>query len=350
MLETMTSIELTEREKTILRNVIHQFILTANPVGSRYIAKKYGLNLSPATIRNIMADLEDSGFLNHPHTSAGRIPTDLGYRLYVDSLMDPAQLGSEEEDLINSSFESMSADTADLLKATTIILSNLTNQIACATFPQLDNAVLTKIHIVQLSSTRILVVVNISSGNVKTITLELDAEIKEKEVLIVEKLLNEKLSGLKFNEIKKSFSERLKGHPEWKRPIIRVFVESMDKIFANDSGTEKSVISGAKNIVKQPEFEDIDQFQSVIELIEDKEVIIHILDKNRLQKNDDVIISIGKENEPDWLSDYSTVTKTYSVGEATGTLGIIGPKRMQYSKTVAAVSYLAELLSKQIKI
>lgn len=346
----MSSIELTEREKTILRNVIHQFILTANPVGSRYIAKKYGLNLSPATIRNIMADLEDSGFLNHPHTSAGRIPTDLGYRLYVDSLMEPAKLDSEEEDLINSNFESTASDTSELLKITTIVLSNITNQIACVTYPKFDDAVLSRIHIVQLSSTKILVVINIASGNVRTITLELDAEIKESEVLIVEHLLNEKLAGLKFNEIKKSFSERLKDNPNAKIPIIRVFVDSIDRIFTDDSESEKSFISGAKNIVKQPEFEDVDQFQSVIELIEDKEVIVHILDKNRIKKIDDVVISIGKENKPDWLSEYSTVTKTYSIGDAKGTLGIIGPKRMQYSKTVAAVSYLAELLSKQIRI
>src|SRR4030042_238645 len=200
----MESYELSEREKAILRYVIHQFILTANPVGSRNIAKKYEIGWSPATIRNIMADLEESGFLRHPHTSAGRLPTDRGYRVYVDSLMDPPSLNIIDKKIIDAGFESDLGDTDNLLKLTASILSDITKQLACVTYPKFDEAILKKIQIVQLSSSRLLVVVSIKSGFVKTITLEIDAEVDEDNIHSVQQFLNERLSGLKLSELRKT--------------------------------------------------------------------------------------------------------------------------------------------------
>ena len=144
----MNIYNLNEREKSILRFVIHQFILTANPVGSRLISKKYQIGLSAATIRNIMADLEDSGFLGHPHTSAGRVPTDKGYRFYVDSLMEPMQLKKREIDLIDSSLESTFGETDQILKVTSFLLSDITNLIACVTYPKINKSILEKIQLV----------------------------------------------------------------------------------------------------------------------------------------------------------------------------------------------------------
>ena len=156
--------ELNDREKFILQYVIQQFIITANPVGSRNIVKKYDLGISPATVRNIMSDLEELGYLNHPHTSAGRIPTDKGYRFYVDSLMQPSELGSIEKDLIAKGFETIPVETDEILKITSALLSQITNQLACVTYPKFENAELDKIQIIRLSSTRILVVVSINLG------------------------------------------------------------------------------------------------------------------------------------------------------------------------------------------
>ncbi|NMB81472.1 MAG: heat-inducible transcription repressor HrcA [Ignavibacteria bacterium] len=343
----MTEYQLKEREKAILRFIIHQFILTANPVGSRNISKKYNIGLSPASIRNIMADLEELGYLNHPHTSAGRVPTDKGYRVYVDSLMDPPKLETGVKAIVDVNLGQASTETEDLLRITSTILSNLTNQLAVVTYPKFEQAILEKIQIVRLSSTRILVVVTVQSGLIRTITLEIDAEVNENHIAIVQQFLNERLSGLRFSEIRSTFNDRIKDfNSDTVRPIIRVFVDSVDRIFT-DISSDKTIISGAKNILAQPEFEDHDQLQSVIELIENKDVIIHILDKNK-NEDIDLSISIGKENQDEKLSDYSFITKEYNVGDLKGTLGIMGPKRMDYSKIIAAVVYIAEQLSREL--
>lgn len=340
---------LNEREKAILRYVIHQFILTASPVGSRNIAKKYKLGLSPATIRNIMSDLEESGFLDHPHTSAGRLPTDKGYRFYVDSLMDPPHILEPQKSIIDAELSQFQLETNDLLKVTASLLSELTNQLACVTYPKFENSVLESIQIVQLSSTRIMVVVTIRSGLVKTITLEIDSEVSRENINAVQQFLNERLSGLKFSDIRNSLKDRLKDFPkEQYKPIIRVFLDSVDKIFKDSQVNEKSFITGAKNILKQPEFDGQDKLKGIIELIEERDIIIHIMDQSKIGSNQ-VNIRIGGETRDSKLSDYSMITKEYQFGEASGTVGIMGPKRMEYSKNIATVVYVAEQLSKGLK-
>jgi heat-inducible transcriptional repressor len=343
----MSNEELNEREKNILRFIIQQFILTANPVGSRNITKRYDIGFSPATVRNIMSDLENSGFIDHPHTSAGRIPTDKGYRFYVDSLMDVQKLHSSEMGLINKSLDSTLTETDELLRVASNLLSSITHQIACVTYPKLESGIFEKIQIIQLTSLRILVVITIKSGLVKTITLELNSDLKTAQLTPVEQLLNERLSGLSLREIRETFKERFKDVGEDEHPIIRLFVDSIDKIFKDDTRGERALITGAKNVLKQPEFENPESFQSVIELIEDKDIIIHILEKSGDDK--EVFISIGSENENQKLKEYSFISKKYELGEITGTLGIVGPKRMEYSKVIAIVDYVGKMISEILK-
>ncbi len=345
----MVEEELNEREKTVLKSVVQQFILTATPVGSRNITKKYALGVSPATVRNIMADLEDSGFINHPHTSAGRIPTDKGYRYYVDSLMGIEKLPSRDKGLIDKSFNFEIEETDDLIKITSKLLSSITRQLACVSYPNLESGTLDKIQIVSLTSSRILIVITIKSGLVKTITMELTTEIKDSQIISVQTLLNERLSGLKLAEIRATFEERFKDIEDDQQPIIRLFVDSVDKLFMDDIKSDRLIVTGAKNIINQPEFENPENFQSIIELIEDKDVIIHIMEKSSVAGKDEVFISIGSEHEQKRLKDYSFVSKEYRIGESFGTLGIIGPKRMAYSKIVAIVDYIAKLLSEYLK-
>lgn len=344
----MNEYQLKDREKAILRFVIHQFILTANPVGSRNVSKKFDLGLSPASIRNVMADLEDLGLLGHPHTSAGRTPTDKGYRVYVDSLMDPPLIDAKAKQIVDMNLISGQTETEDLLRVTSAILSDLTNQLAMVTYPKFEQAILEKIQIVQLSSTRILVVVSVQSGMIRTITLEIDAEVKETEIIAIQQMLNERLCGLRFSEIRNSLEERVKDvSTEAYRPIIRVFLDSVDKIFT-DVSSDKTIIAGAKNVLTHPEFEDHEKFQSVIELVENKDIIVHVLDKNKQSVETDFAVRIGEENKDEKLSEYSMITKEYQVGNLTGTLGIMGPKRMDYSKIIAAVVYIAEQLGQEL--
>lgn len=338
--------DLNEREKTILRSIVQQFILTASPVGSRNITKKFNLGLSPATVRNIMSDLEDSGFINHPHTSAGRVPTDKGYRYYVDSLMEIQELKNSEKTTLEKSLDKNLSETDELLKIASKLLSNITKQIAYVTYPTLDKGILEKIQLVSLSSKRLLVVVSIKSGLVKTITLEFQSEIELNKLHNVERLLNERLGGLTFQEIRNSFKERFTDIGSEDKPIIRLFIDSVDKIFVDIKSENKLLITGATNVIQHPEFDDPEKFQSVIELIEDKDIIIHIMEKKKMDISNNVMISIGSENEDEKLNEYSLITKEYNFGETVGTVGIIGPKRMEYSKVIAIVSYLGELLSK----
>ena len=335
---------LNEREKTILRSIVQQFILTASPVGSRNITKKFNVGVSPATVRNIMSDLEESGFINHPHTSAGRIPTDKGYRYYVDTLMEIQKLKNSDKGIIDKSLEN-NLETDEILKIASKLLSSITKQIACVTYPKLDNGILYKIQLVPLSSIRLLVVVSIQSGLVKTMTLEFESEVENDKLEKVEALLNERLSGLTFQEIRKTFKERFFDIGDTEKPIIRLFIDSVDKIFKDQILEEKLVITGATNVIQQPEFDDPGKFQSVIELIEDKDIIIHIMDKKKSESTNSVLISIGHENEDEKFKEYSLITKEYTFGETSGTVGIIGPKRMEYSKVVAIVSYLGDMLS-----
>lgn len=340
--------QLSDREKSILRYVVNQFILTANPVGSRNIAKKTEIGLSPATIRNIMSDLEDSGLLGHPHTSAGRVPTDLGYRFYVDSLMSPSVLSETILKQVDSTYENEHNESEELVRITSALLSQLTQQLACVTYPTLNKAILEKIQLIKLSSTRLLVVITVRTGSVSTITLEISSEIKSHNLQLAEQLFNERLSGLRFSEIKETFAERVADHKDNYQPIIRLFLDSVDKIFTNPDKREDAILAGATKIIKNPEFDDPEHLQGIIEMIENKDIIIHLMEQ-RKKEGGQISISIGSENEDEQFEDYSLITKEYNMGELSGTVGIIGPKRMEYSKMVAAITYIAESLTKEIK-
>ncbi|UCH65355.1 MAG: heat-inducible transcription repressor HrcA [Ignavibacterium sp.] len=341
--------DLNDREKNILRSIVQQFILTASPVGSRNITKKYHMGISPATVRNIMADLEDSGFINHPHTSAGRVPTDKGYRYYVDSLMELKHLKNSEKGLIDKSLTKEILDTEELFRVASALLSTITKQLACVTYPDIDSGIFEKLQIVSLTSTRLMVVISIKSGLVRTITLEITSDIKESHLESVQNLLNERLVGLRLSDIRMTLKDRLKDAEEIQKPIIRLFIDSVDKVFKDDRKTENLILMGARNVIKQPEFENPENIEGIIELMENKDIIIHIMEKTGEINHDDVYISIGSENEDIKMKDYSLISKEYEFGDTIGTLGIVGPKRMEYSKVVTIVDYIAKMLSEFLK-
>jgi heat-inducible transcriptional repressor len=345
----MLNEELNDREKNILRYIIQQFILTASPVGSRNITKRYDLGISPATVRNIMSDLEDSGFIGHPHTSAGRIPTDKGYRFYVDSLMDVEKLKGPEKNMISRQLDYKNIDATELFRITSSILSNITRQLALVTYPKMETATLDKIQLISLSSTRILLVISVKAGLVKTITLEMNSEIKPDQLEMVQQFINEKLAGLTFMEIRSTSKERLKEYDSTDNSVMRIFIDSVDKIFKDVNQADNIYLTGAKNIIKHPEFENPERFQSIIELIEDKDVIVHILEKTQETGNSSVVISIGAENQNQKLEEYSFITKEYKMGDVSGTLGIIGPKRMEYSRIIAIVDFMAKMMNDILK-
>ncbi len=337
--------ELSEREKNILRCVVQNFVLTANPVGSRVISKKFELGLSPATIRNVMVDLESMGLIYHPHTSAGRVPTDKGYRFYVDLLMDTPHLTAHEKKSIEKEISSENEPDDEILKTASIILGRISSQLAMVSYPSINKSVLEKIQLVKLPHNVLMVILSLKSGIIRTISLEFSLELESHKLEQTQNLINERIAGLTLIEIKKTFSERFKDLKNEKTGVVRLFLNSVEKIFSEEKETDKVHISGMGNIFKSPEFKSAENIQGIIELMEDKEIILHILDRAKEVSEDEIMVSIGAENVYEKLNDYSLITASYKSGDAGGVLGMIGPRRMNYSRMIAIVGYMSKMLT-----
>jgi heat-inducible transcriptional repressor len=338
---------LSNREKEVLRYIVDNFIRYGLPVGSRLISKQTGLNLSSATIRNVMSDLEDLNLLETPHTSAGRKPTDKGYRYYVDELMGRENLNKNELDLIKNNIEDSKNsiyDSDDLLSATSKLLSMISHQLAVVTQPFLSSGVFEKLEVFTISSLKLLLVITIKSGYVKTLIMEIENEIQYPKIERITQILNERLSGLTLLQIKDSYSERISDFKNEEPELLQLFFDSIDKINSEDEKGSKVHITGAGEIIRHPEFEDHNNFKNIISLTENKNLVIHLF-QNPGKNTDDVTIKIGSENDEKKLKDYSVVCADYSIGGVNGKIGIIGPKRLNYAKMISLVEYTSKIIS-----
>lgn len=336
--------DLTNREKTILRCIIEDFIYTANPVGSRYISKKSDINLSPASIRNVMSDLEDMNYLTHHHTSGGRVPTDKGYRYFVDELMEFDSLINDEKDIIKSQVKEVDFSASEIYQEVSRILGRLSKEISVVSQPYISEGIFEKLELVSLSSTKILVVVSIKSGLVRTLLFDVDSEISRDKLDRVTRLLNEKLSGLSLLEIRKTFVERIGDISIDSKGIIKVFIDSIDKIFLDEKEGMTLYFGGTTEILSQPEFDDTENYRNIIELTDEKGIVVHVL--NSVPSDEKGIsISIGSENKDEKLKNYSIVSKTYTIGDVKGKIALIGPKRMDYSKMVSMLDYTSGIIT-----
>jgi heat-inducible transcriptional repressor len=340
---------LTEREKAILRYVIQQFILTANPVGSRYIAKHYGLNLSPATIRNVLSDLEELGYIDHPHTSAGRIPTDKGYRFFVDNLEEYENIPYPVQEQIKRNLEANAVHTDNILREATSLLGAISKEIAIISSPQISNAVFNKLDIIDITSSRLMVIISLKSGLVKTIVLEVDCDIARDKLGEISQILNERLHGLTLQNIRESLAERVKDFQNEKTGLIRIFIESANHLFDDFPLSTRFHVGGTQSIFNQPEFLEPESIKGIIELVENKDIIIHVIG-SRESSPEEVLITIGEENKNEKLVDYSLVTSKYNIGDVSGIVGVMGPKRMDYSKMVSLVNYFSKNISNLLEI
>ena len=336
--------ELNERERTVLHYVVHDFIETASPVGSRYISRHHEdvLGLSSATIRNIMSDLEYRGYIDHPHTSAGRIPTDQGYRFYLDTLMKVEQLSSAEKQVIRENLDS-ALEMEGLLRESSRLLGKISSQLCIVTSPHLSSGVFDKMELVQIVSNRIMVILSIKSGLVRTIMMEVGSEIPRERLDDLARFMNERLSGLTLQQIRDTFVDRIRDVADEHTGLIRLFIDSVDKLFV-PSRVEKLHIGGADKVLDQPEFMNPRDFRSIIELINNEEFIIHVLEKHD-EKSPGTQVTVGKENEDDKLKPYSIITTTYAIGDVTGSVGVIGPTRMQYNRMIPLVDYVARTIT-----
>jgi len=336
--------ELSNREKTILRYIVEDFIQTANPVGSRYISRKTDLSLSPATIRNVMSDLEDLKLLTHTHTSGGRVPTDKGYRYFVNELMDIEPLKTGDIDFLKSQINESDIGTDEIYKEVSKILGKLSKEISIVSQPYFSEGIFEKLELVPLSSAKLLVVVSIRSGLVRTLLFDLESALPKDKLDRLTGILNEKLGGLSLKEIRKTFLNRIGDLKEEAREVIKIFIDSIDKIFLDEKEGMTLYIGGTTEILSQPEFGDRENYKNIIELTDEKNIVVHVL--NTLTQEDEGInISIGSENLDEKLLNYSIVCKTYSIGDVNGKIALIGPKRMNYSKMVSMLNYTSQIIT-----
>ena len=330
---------LKERKNKVLHAVIHEYIKTGKPVGSTVLEKNYKFNLSPATLRNLMAELEKEGFLTHPHTSAGRIPTDEGYKAYVNSLVELQRLAVEEEEKIKKEYERKTKEIDSLLSQTSKILSGLSNYTGFITAPNSKTNLIRNIELVQLSSEQILVVLLTRSGIVKNkvINLSIDSE----NLYELKKFLNDKLRGLSLDEASKRIVIEVQKYQDKQQDLFKLAEYISNAI---DSIKDDIYMAGTSNVLGLPDFNDFESARSLVKLNEDRERLIEIIGENF--KDSDVKVQIGGQGKIADLKDLSVITTSYSYGnKIIGVLGIIGPKRMEYEKMMALVKSVSKVVN-----
>lgn len=331
---------LTNRESSILKSLIINFVDCGIPIGSQFLSKIYHNRLSSATIRNIMADLEDKGLVTQPYTSAGRIPTDLGYRYYVNGLMIVEKLTRIEKQRIDSDLQNVSEkDVEAILKKSCEVLSKISNYLGVVLSPRFYLGILEKIELVSLSESKLMVVISITSGLVKTITLEVKSSIPANQLESTARILNERLSGLSLRQIRDTFEQRMADVSNVNDELINQLSESVEKIFSVEH--ENLHVKGTHNILSYPEFTNQDKISKLLELFDDQKILIRILNEST-KEDDKISITIGQENADELVCDCSLITAVYRIGDVTGTLGIIGPTRMKYEKVTGLVDYITQ--------
>ncbi|HKZ22171.1 MAG TPA: heat-inducible transcriptional repressor HrcA [candidate division Zixibacteria bacterium] len=334
---------LSAREKGILKALINHYISTAEPVGSQVISDRYITDLSPASIRNVLQDLEEIGLIEQPHTSAGRVPTDQGYRLYVDALLKPENLTlAEEEKIKHELLSEQPTAFEEILEQTTKILANVSQQLGVTIAPNFEKGVLTRIQLIPVAERKILVILAVQSGLFRTILLEVDSDIQQTSLEETERVLNERLCGLTLGEIKESKKERLKEVTSGDPKLLHLFLDTTDNILATLE-TDQIHLGGTSNILNQPEFKDREKLGNLIQILEEKKFLVELISAKRIQEG--ITITIGKELPQGGIQSCSLLTSTYQAGGIIGTVGVIGPTRMPYSKLIAIVDYTAKLLS-----
>lgn len=343
----MPSPELTERERRVLEAVIQSYVETAEPAGSRTISRRFGLGVSPATIRNTMSDLEEKGFLFHPHTSAGRVPTDLAYRVYVDSIISFPNIPHRDRHVLKERIGSRGSTIEAILQRAAQSLGIVTQELGIALGPQFDHAVLQRVELLRLSSERILMVLALEGGSMRTIFVEVKGEIADGALSEVARVLNERLGGLTLRQVRSSLGSRLRDATTAldASELLNVFVEQGEQLFDVAPQLEKEgvMLGQASVLAEQPEFSSGDSMRRLIELTDTRQDLAELLRRRSVTAG--VSITIGNEHEDPRLERFTVVTAEYRAGGLSGVIGVIGPTRMPYDKVISLVRHTSQLVS-----
>lgn len=333
---------MTSRKKAILKAVITEYIKTAEPVGSRTISRRYQMNLSPATIRNEMADLEEMGYLEQPHTSSGRVPTQKGYRIYVDSLMDLEDLSPMETDWISRLFDIKMQEIDKIIQHAAKVLSSITRYTSMILGPQIQKSCFKQLQIFPLDPDRAMVIMITDTGFVENKIIELPRMLSTEELFKTVEYLNNKLKGLSIDRITPALTREMKRELVHRMDFFDQAATLMEKSFSAPK-EGRVYLGGTTNILNQPEFKDLAKIKRILRVLEEEALLSNLLEE---ASADGLKVIIGQENTLEEIQECSLITATYQVGDKTvGTIGLLGPTRMDYSKVIALVEHITQHLN-----
>jgi len=337
------SVVLNERFKKVLELIIMDYICSPEPVGSRTICKRYGIQLSPATVRNVMADLEDLGFLLQPHTSAGRIPTDKAFRFYIDEILDVQSLNRTEREKIRRKYRISQYDIPEIMKETSRILSGLSHYTGVVLTPKMASTIFKHIQFIRLSIDQILAVFVASTGAMQNRIIHMDNNLSQDELDKISRYLNEMLEGLTLAQVRRKILKEMEGERIAYDRLMKQALKLGHRAFSSHEENEL-YIDGKMNILDEPEFANIEKMKSLFRAFEEKSLLITLLDK--CLAGEGVQVAIGSETECSEMEGCSLVSSPYGrMDRTSGILGILGPRRMNYSRVIPLVEYTAQLLT-----
>lgn len=332
-----------DRKQKVLLAIVHDYIATAEPVGSRTIAKKYKLGVSPATIRNEMADLEEMGYIEQPHTSAGRIPSQQGYRYYVDYLMKRQELTREEEELIRREFEAKVKDVGQVIQKTGQLLSQITRYTAMVLTPQMGASSFKHIQLVSMHPSQAMVIVVMDNGTVHHRMIEVPGSINAGDMETISRVLNAKLQGLTMESIKLTLLKEIYFELARHKHILDLAMELIQDSLALKS-EDKIYLGGVFNMLNQPEFHNVEKVKTLLSILEQEDLLRDLLAGGSSEPG--VTVRIGGEINNRDIRECSMVIAPYTVcGRRIGSIGVLGPTRMEYAKVVSVVDFMTKNLS-----
>ena len=333
--------QLDERKYLILQAVIDDYIMTAMPVGSRTISRKSGVGFSPATIRNEMSDLEELGYLAQPHTSAGRAPTNKAYRLYVDHLMKTVKLSPDERERMHEHLVDKSKRVEGVIRAAAGVLSDATKYTSVIVAPKLGTLKIKHVQLVPVAERTALMIIVTSAGIVKDAVISIPENLSADELYSISRMLTQKLADQPLEGVRQAFAELLRQNQDNRR-LLGEALQVIEKRLETEDQADV-IIGGSSNLLGYPEYADVNKARNFLAVLESKDTIRRVL---RRDGSMEITIRIGPENQVPELSDCSIVTASYRVGDhSNGTLGIIGPTRMNYNRVISVLDFMGRALS-----
>ena len=328
---------LDERKQRILQAVVDDYISSAEPVGSRTVARRHDFGVSPATIRNEMADLEDMGYLEHLHTSSGRIPSSKGYRLYVDDLLSPAPIDERERALIDHWYRKRVKRVESVFQETAKIVSRLTKNLALVLAPQLDEAAFRTLQFVPLSEGRVIAVLMTDAGFVENRVVEMPKGASFEDFQRMAEVINRCLSGEKLSSIGTAALKRIRAEV-MDESLYRAAMDLIYEALDEERKEQRLYLGGTTEMLAQPEFRDVTRVRALLSLLEEENFVKDVLQK---KSQEGLVVTIGRENEYSGIEDCSIIRATYHLdGECLGMIAVLGPTRMEYGKAMALLGYL----------